>query len=84
MTTYRRKPTTCEAWQWDGDYDAVIEFLVPQAADVYGDGELAFRVIKSQSSARIPLGDWIIREADGSGFYPCAADVFAATYEPVS
>jgi len=28
-------------------------------------------------------GDWIIAEPDGSGFYPCAPNVFAAKYEPV-
>ena len=27
-------------------------------------------------------GDWAIRERDGIHWYPCAADIFAATYEP--
>jgi hypothetical protein len=29
------------------------------------------------------VGDWVIRETDGSGVYPCKADVFAETYEEV-
>jgi hypothetical protein len=31
----------------------------------------------------IEPGDWIVAEADGSGYYPCKPDVFEATYDPV-
>jgi len=38
---------------------------------------------KSGQWAHLRTGDWVIREADDSGFYPCAKDVFEATYTPV-
>lgn len=28
-------------------------------------------------------GDWVIREPDGVHWYPCKADIFATTYEPI-
>lgn len=88
MATYRRKPTTVEAFQWNGpsleNMHAMEAFLSPQhGLENLKTGTLTFGVTKSQSQATIQPGDWIIRETDGSGFYPCAADVFAATYEMV-
>ncbi len=32
---------------------------------------------------RAEIGDWIIRGVQGE-FYPCKADIFEATYEPVT
>ena len=28
-------------------------------------------------------GDWIIREPDGNGFYPCKPDIFVNRWEPI-
>lgn len=36
-----------------------------------------------QGLVEVHLGDWVIRESDGSGYYPCAPDVFAQSYEEV-
>lgn len=83
----RRKPTQAEAIRWTGDnFLAVERFLEPQHASLAGSsaGELRFGVVKPQSIATVVPGDWIMREADGAGFYPCAADVFELTYEVVA
>jgi hypothetical protein len=29
----------------------------------------------------LPVGDWVIAERDGVGFYPCTAEQFTDTYE---
>lgn len=83
---YRRRSTEVDAIQWTGDNLAAVNaFLSPQHAMVEYPNELQrlrFGVLKAQSVATIEPGDWIMRELDGSGFYPCACDVFDATYAP--
>lgn len=37
-------------------------------------------VEKSQAECDVEPGGWVIAEADGDGFYPCTAEVFAARY----
>lgn len=41
---------------------------------------LRFYVEKGQSQCTIHVGDAVIAERDGSGYYPCAADEFAQRY----
>jgi hypothetical protein len=36
-----------------------------------------------QGVVEADVGDWAIQESDGSGCYPCKADVFAAKYQPL-
>lgn len=31
----------------------------------------------------VDFNDWIIREPDGKGFYPCKPDIFTNRYEPI-
>ena len=87
VTRYRKKPIEVEAVQWDGFAGArwlIAEWggypkTPPDDADA-----LSIWVVKSQRMITLNPGDWAIREADRTGVYPCAGDVFAATYEPVS
>ena len=84
MTRWRKRPVVIEAIQWTGENFAAVKDFVSGAlgaGEVMG-GALPLWVVKSQALCHVQRGDWIIREADGSGFYPCAADVFAVTYEP--
>lgn len=94
VARYRRKPVEVEAIQWTGgNVDEMQEFTghradnedeVFQSFPNIDDGaQLA--VLWTERSRRyceLPVGSWAIRESDGSGFYPCAGDVFASTYEP--
>lgn len=75
-STYRAKPVMIEAHQWNrpGDHPAVE----PIARHGFAD---AYVVRGKQGEVRVEPGDWIIAEPDGSGFYPCKPDVFAAKYE---
>jgi hypothetical protein len=95
---YRKKPSVVEAVQvletcgqeveaFTGGTHLEWEMADPDPADP-GKGctltGLLLWVEASKAVCRLDPGDWIIREQDGSGFYPCKADVFAATYEPAT
>lgn len=54
---------------------------VQRASSVQALPDWRLHVAKHDEWAQIAEGDWVIAELDGSGFYPCRADVFAATYE---
>jgi hypothetical protein len=71
---FRKKPVVVEAEQFNqaGDHQAVVHL----------EGEHRFAVLGKQGLVTVDLGDWIITEQDGSGFYPCKPDVFERTYEP--
>ena len=70
----------------DGDV-ATVRFLEPEARDVDGEriwnnGSAHLWVEANHKWVPVPRGQWVIK--DSAGFYPCMADIFAATYEPVS
>lgn len=75
VSTFRSKPVTIEAHQWNrpGDHPAVQPVAL--------GGHDTYVVSGKQGEVRVEPGDWIIAEPDGSGFYPCKPDVFAAKYE---
>lgn len=67
----------------DGDA-STVRFLGPRALD--DDGERIWInpaarlwVEANESWVLVPIGQWVLK--DDAGFYPCKADIFAATYE---
>jgi hypothetical protein len=88
---YTKRPVTIDAMQWDGtNADAIkaftgtrdngeSRFLEP--AEISGTWDKP-HVYDELQGEWIPVNDndWIIRGIRGE-FYPCAADVFAATYD---
>lgn len=58
------------------DYAATCEWLK-------NPGPTAFVTTIQGRNVEISPGEWVIAEPDGVHFYPCKADVFEATYEPV-
>lgn len=75
---FRSKPVEIEAVQFnaEGDHPAVKR---RQLEPVTGG---PFEVLGAQGWSGVNLGDWIITEPKGDGFYPCRPDVFALKYEP--
>lgn len=74
MPAYRKKPVVIEGTQWfkDGDHPAVG----PYSGSAYG-------WIKTLEGGHIVKpSDWIITGVAGE-HYPCRADIFTATYDPV-
>lgn len=53
---------------------------VPQVAP--GPAGLVLWVEKSQAWCDLAPGDYVVREPDGHGYYPCKPDVFTTNYEP--
>lgn len=89
MKPYRSKPKTVMADQyWPGKN---VEGVRYRTAGTYEDldGLQSFRegpyvVTKQGQAVSISPGEWVIRERDGSGYYPCDPDEFKALYEPVT
>lgn len=92
MSKFRKKPVVIEAVSWDGGKDiANIQFLnthgeyqrdwqyASREAHEYGGPIL---ILTLEGQMRCEVGDWIICGVKGE-LYPCKADIFAATYEPV-
>jgi hypothetical protein len=87
---FRKRPVVVEADQWFtgkkvegvcGDDPNKICGCVMNGSDLGNTPH----VHPTRASYGIPLepGDWVIREQDGSGYYPCKDDVFQQTYEVV-
>lgn len=91
--TVTKRAISVEAMRWDGTSAGItalqawmqdIDLIRAAAATVTGRPRDMARlfVIKGDAWATLDPGDWVIREQDGTGYYPCAADVFDQTYDP--
>ena len=82
--SFRKKPLTIQAVQFNGDnFQEVAEFLGPEGKQTpYNPrtSQMFIRTLEGEMAAS--AGDWIIRGVKGE-FYPIKPDIFAATYEEV-
>ncbi len=87
---YRKKPVVIEAVQYTDKTIAEIMFWVgrhhpkgetKRTAFVNESGDLIIHTLEGDMKANV--GDFIIKGVQNE-FYPCKADIFAATYEIVS
>jgi hypothetical protein len=97
MTRYRKRPIEVEAIVYDGVGDNNNGLVIADWMEEEDEGQLVqpdhdwgaptwplrIWIEYRQARGRIEVGDAVIRESDGSGYYPCAKAVFEATYEPV-
>lgn len=83
--SYRKKPVEVIALRWLGDnYEIVAEFVGSESClRREDDGAIALWIAKSRNWGIVNVNDWIIAERDGVGYYPCTAEQFTDTYEPV-
>lgn len=83
MPKFTKKPVTVEARRFAGEPDGDLELWLGDAFETWlpSRRQLVFHIAKGGSEATIDAGDWVIAEPDGTGFYPCTADDFTATYE---
>jgi hypothetical protein len=85
MPRFRKLPVEIEAIQFNADtFRAAVRFVpLDQFSEAGEDDDGLFLSIKTlEGVMRASDGDWIIRGVQGE-HYPCKADIFAATYEPV-
>lgn len=85
MAKYRKKPVVIEAELFtEATKDRCYNFVTcNRYADFNADGKPTLRIQTLEGDMIANLGDWIIKGVKGE-FYPCKADIFEATYEPVT
>lgn len=80
MAKFRKKPVVIEAVQfWYGEPEIEGVTYPPISGNAYV-GDAYIETLEGRMT--ISNGDWIITGIKGEK-YPCKADIFAATYEPV-
>jgi hypothetical protein len=90
---FRKKPVEVEAVRWTGENtnevldftgDAYFDPIPEENRGDLSDPDATAAVFDKLHSTWVLLynGDWVIRGVQGE-LYPCRADVFEATYEPV-
>lgn len=83
---FRNKPLTIEidAMKWTGrNFEALKKFVGNTSLNL-SDSGLKMHVLKGNSYCYLDVGDYIIAESDGRGFYPCVENVFKAKYEKIT
>lgn len=81
MARFTSKPASIEAMQYTGELTDLLKF----GASAQGDNDNAqLWVAKSNAFCDLPIGHWVMKEPDGSGFYPCDPAIFEARWEPES
>lgn len=79
---YRKKPVVVEAVQYHDNekgLNAVLQFVPEDCVDVLPD---RLQIKTLEGWMEVTPGDYVIRGLRGE-FYPCKADAFAETYEPL-
>jgi hypothetical protein len=74
MAKYRKRPVVIEA------VEMIAGEPLPEGVEMDVDG---MYVQTLEGRMRVNAGDWIITGVAGER-YPCRADIFEATYEPVA
>lgn len=89
MNRFRKKPVEVEALLWTGEnHDELTNWTDGVAAPFYvgmNPEPAGLSLFIDKSDVHVTFVDpiWVIREPDGSGFYPCKPDAFDAAYEKV-
>ena len=83
---FRKKPVVIEAVRFDGTPESLAE-IIDMAKEsgcvieeTLGGGALMIHTLEGLMTCL--SGEWVIRGVAGE-LYPCNADIFEATYEPV-
>jgi hypothetical protein len=85
VRSFRKRATVVQMARWDGSDEARRLISERSGKPVPADtlrGAISVWVQKSAAWMWLPPGDWAAFESDGTGVYPLAEEVRAATYEP--
>jgi hypothetical protein len=86
MPRYKSHPVEIEAWEFIPRTNVSGMYTHESGASILMDAPLGHEVHwqlwvdKSKSWCDISERDFIIKEPDGVGFYPCARDIFLKRY----
>ncbi len=84
MAKYRKRSVDIEAEQYEEYGKPVKGMCNSRACYVGGNDEPHVHTIHDNQIVKLKVGDWIIPELDGVGYYPCKPDIFVATYEEIA
>lgn len=82
MPKYLKKPTWREATQWLGP-----GYVVTGVDRDWVPNEGAYRYYVTTTHGQktfVQPGDYIVKEPDGNGYYPCKAEIFEREHELAS
>lgn len=82
---FLKKPVEVEAVMWNGNMTPAIEALVVGSTfkHLRQDAGKSYLIIPTpEGSMRVDVGEWIIKDENGS-LYPCTQERFEAEYEAV-
>ena len=84
MPHFRKKPVVIQAVQFatNNDDGTCCNELVAWIGATGRTDQTAVFIQTLEGERRADVGDWIIKGVAGE-FYPCKAEIFAKTYEPV-
>lgn len=78
MARFRSRPAECEAEQFKGFYHTPY----PPGVEVYLQS--CYVVTAHGDRINLHVGDWVVKEPIGDGYYPVKPDVFEKRWEPIS
>jgi len=86
MAKYRKRPIVIEAEQYV-EYGKLVKGMC-NSLSCYTSGKQGcvlphVHTIHNDQIVPLEQNDWILPEPDGLHFYPCKAEIFAATYDDV-
>jgi hypothetical protein len=81
MPRYRSKPTSIEAEQWLRPGQIVKGMCGSHRCPEAGRAVPHVHTAHGGQAVYLELGDFIVPEPNGAGFYPIKPDIFAAKYE---
>lgn len=87
MQTFKKLPVVIEAIRFETNnepngsphMDSIVQWINSQGGVSMHNGT-SITIQTLEGDHRADVGDWVIRGVKGE-FYPCKADIFAATYE---
>ena len=78
---YRKKPIVINAVQFTDNADEIVDWAEGAISKAEYPAVLKIETLEGNVLAHV--GDWVIKGI-GEEFYPCAPDIFEATYERVA
>jgi len=79
---FRKRPVVIEAIQYTGNNGPDVRRFIGQEPYM-GCEPRGIRIETLEGAMFVDDGDWVIKGVKGE-FYPCKAEIFEATYEPVN
>lgn len=83
---FRKKPVVVDAFCLG--HDPIPEWIIKHVPlsriswTMNGEGDMYVEIVTEEGTMKAYTGDYIIRGVQGE-VYPCKADIFEMTYEPV-